>query len=398
MNLRACVEYLAELTRQRPSHADHWNQLGLAQAQFGQLEHAVASFDRAIDVNPNYVEARISRCFAEVELGHSARGFREFRRLLANSPDEFNTIFPLGIFCMRFGWADTGAAQLVRAERMRPNVPFVLACSAAAQAELGNETGAQQRIARALGVVKDLELEDLFGGLAANLEDLNFYRKWRNPLLQSLAIIAADLDRASGRSEAAQDTLFHANARFPGQADLMMATGHHLLGAGEAENAQRWLTAAILMDDHCHRAYYKLAFLHMATGNAALSRRSLEAAVSLRPLFPDYRYQLGVMLLDEGHIDNAIAQLERVRLLHPTYGHCALHLAAAYLEKRSPAQALDAISAPAVRGWTEALLLAANAHIQRGDRSSASECLQEVLEREPDHDEAYELLASVATV
>lgn len=397
MNLRACVEYLEELTQQTPSHADCWNQLGLLQAQVGQLGDAVASFDRAVGINPGYVEARISRCFAEVELGHSARGFRELRRLLTTNPDDFNAILPLGIFCMRFGWKDAGAAQLLRAERMRPNVPYVLAYSAAAQLEIGNVSGAEQRIGRALKIVRDLKFEDMFAGLPANLTDLKFYGKWRNPLLQSLATISANVDRANGFPDVAMETLIHANARYPGHADLMLAAGRHLLGMDNLESAQRWLTAAILMDDYCHQGYYELSFLHKAVGNADRSRQALEAAVSLRPLFPDYRYQLGVTLLDLEDIDGAIEQLERVRLLHPTFGHCSLHLAAAYLEKQSPAQALDALSTPAVRGWTEALILAAHAHIDCEDRQRASECLQEVLDREPNHDEARELMVSAST-
>ena len=398
MNLRACIEYLEEVTQRRPSHADCWNQLGLVQAQTGRLEEAVANFDRAVGINPGYLEARISRCFAEIELGHSARGFRELRRLLTSNPDDFNAILPLGVFCMRFGWKDVGAAQLVRAEKMRPNVPYVLAYSAAAQREIGNASGADQRTEQALKVVRDSELEDLFSNFRANLADLDFYGKWRNPLLQSLSTIAADVDRANGRPDAALVTLVNANARWPGHPDLMLAVGRHLQGMEDLENAGRWLTAAILMDDYCHQAYYELSFLHRAAGDVARSRQALEAAVSLRPLYPDYRYQLGVTLLDLEDVDGAIEQLERVRLLHPTYGHCSLHLAAAYLEKRSPAQALDALSTPAVRGWTEALVLAAQAHIDCGDRRRASDCLEEVLEREPNHDEARELMARANTV
>ena len=76
-----CIERLEELVASRPNHPDVWNDLGLLRSHAGRREDALDALDRALQLNPSFDEARITRCFVLGDLGQVAEGFQELRDL-----------------------------------------------------------------------------------------------------------------------------------------------------------------------------------------------------------------------------------------------------------------------------------------------------------------------------
>lgn len=74
------VHLLEEVTAGGHAFADAHQLLGVALALLGQNERALAEFDRALELNPRYLEALIHRGLVLNELGRSAEADESFRR------------------------------------------------------------------------------------------------------------------------------------------------------------------------------------------------------------------------------------------------------------------------------------------------------------------------------
>ena len=68
----AALADLQEVARRQPFFADVQNLIGLCLALLGRPEEAVGAFDRAVQINPRYVEAHVNRAITLNELGRYA--------------------------------------------------------------------------------------------------------------------------------------------------------------------------------------------------------------------------------------------------------------------------------------------------------------------------------------
>jgi tetratricopeptide (TPR) repeat protein len=84
------IRELEEAIALAPDFADLHNLLGLALGLTGERERAVASFQRALQVNPNYVEARMNLAIVYNDLGRYDEALREFRTERPRDPDHGN--------------------------------------------------------------------------------------------------------------------------------------------------------------------------------------------------------------------------------------------------------------------------------------------------------------------
>lgn len=75
----AAVHLLSELVRHGDAFADAHNLLGLALAMVGRREDALAEFDRALALNPRYVDAHLNRAVTLNELGRTDEAAQEFQ-------------------------------------------------------------------------------------------------------------------------------------------------------------------------------------------------------------------------------------------------------------------------------------------------------------------------------
>jgi tetratricopeptide (TPR) repeat protein len=72
------LTHLREVTRRQPDYADIHNLVGLCLGLMGATEEALASFERAVQLNPRYVEALVNRALTLNELGRYEEGRASF--------------------------------------------------------------------------------------------------------------------------------------------------------------------------------------------------------------------------------------------------------------------------------------------------------------------------------
>ena len=176
---------------------------------------------------------------------------------------------------------------------------------------------------------------------------------------------------------------------------MMIHMGRVLVAREKRSEATDWFVGAIYVDELCHRGYAELSFLHAENAELQHATELLRQAVTLRPLFPDYRYYLGTLLMDMQHVDQAITELQRVLTINPEYGHAALHLAAAHIDRDSIDKALDLLAGGSWANWPEALVLAAEAHLKREQTSTARRLFEQALVIDESNIEAQEGLRAL---
>ncbi len=394
MKLQAYLERLKQLDSAAAGYADTFNKLGLVLFQMKEFPDALDALEEALEINPQYIEAGVNRAFTLGEIGKSAEGFRVLRQMHARSPDDFNTVLPLGIFCLRHGWKEEGLALLLRAERMRPSVPYVIAYAAAAHLELGDDGAACERTAKARGFVDNLASRHR-GDDGKPFPDLDAYRRWENPFVRKLHMLLAQFSLESEDLEGAEGELMAVLSVFPGYVPAMVEMGKLALARSRNDEAFEWFTQSLAIDESCHEARCELAFLHAAGGDLEKAVCDLRAAVALRPLFPDYRYNLGMLLMAVGKKDEATGELKKALLLEPSYGHVSLHLAIAHLEGGNTEEAIAVLESSTCQDWPEALVVAAEALLKSGRRQEAVEAARSAVAVDRSNTDALKLLESM---
>ncbi|MCZ6795643.1 MAG: tetratricopeptide repeat protein [Planctomycetota bacterium] len=394
-HLEDCLQFLREQTERQPDCAPTWSHLGLVLFDAGRVDEALEALDRALAIHPYYREAVITRCFALSELGRSHDGFNGFKVLHASIPDNFETSLALGVYCMRHGWTRAGLAQILRAEMMRPGLPFVLSYAAAAFEELGDDGAADDRRRRSSQAMKRLRAGPRSWDAVLKAAREAFYGQWQNPALARVPVVEATVLREAGKSGEAEDSLLDANLRFPGHPELMVELGKFLLAREHSAEATKWFSGAVCMDETQYQAFYELGFLHADNRNLNLAAKALNHAVALRPLFPDYRYHLASVLLDRGRSNEALEEFRRILTLDPGDGYAAVQLASIHIERQEWEKAVDLLRSGPFESWPEALVLQAQAHRDLGHRAKARVCLERALATDETNSEARELLSAV---
>ena len=391
MEAAVYADNLLETAKTKADSPSAWKSAGLALLYCGRHREAYEAFERTLALDSQSRDAAIARCFALAEIEGPDGGFRAFSNLRTQ---DFSVIFPLGVYCMRHEWHDTGVEQLLRAEELEPYVPYVVIATACALNAVGETNEAKRRFKKARQLLQGLGLglpfpDEEDGG------DPSSFHGWESPFVATAQAILAFCAVAEGKVDDAEQALQEANARYPGHAQLVVAMGRILSAQGRSDEARRWFSAAVSISKMAHAAYYELSFQHLEKGDLELASEALRTAISLHPLSADYRYTLGTLLRDLGNGDEAIEQFRRAVALDPHYSYAVHDLASAYLDRNEPGEALAVLTEVGGVDSAETVILAAEAHVRVGDRVEAERLLEAVLEVEPSNNEAREALEAL---
>lgn len=397
MKIDSYMKHLEDLTKTKTHYADVYNNYGLVLAHLEKNAEALEAFGKALEINPHYVEARVSRCFITADQGRVTQGFRDFKRLHVRSPHDMRVLLSLGIFCMRYGWKESGLPQIMRAAKMSPGVPFLQAYAAAALLDAGDEDGSRTRLEKAVAGCREAGIELETQGKADAFPNLEVYRRWDNPYTSwRVRLLFANFLAERGDIERARAEFLSIHSTFPGHVEAMLGLGQVAQAQNRSDEAATWFLRAATVDSDSHKAMIDLAFILAEKGDMEKALGRLQKAVALRPLFPDYRYHLGLLLLDLGRADEAVMEFKRSLTMNPQYGIASIHLARAHLEKGNAEDALKALTQGFCDDWPETLMIAAQAYSKLGRKEEAVRSLEKALTIDPSHTEAKELLKSLS--
>lgn len=369
MELEAYVAYLSELKTSKKEYADVYNNLSIVLSYSKRHEQALEAANKALKVNPHYVDASVNRSFALSEIGKGEEGFRSFTQLHARSPNDVSVMLPLGIFCMKQGWRKSALDQMRRTMELRPNIPYIMAWTAAAMIETGDVKPGHALLDKAQESYESSGLRSLTQGTDDSFPNLDMFRQWRNPHIDiTLHLLLGSFYAQKEEMDNAEKEFLCVHNNFPGNTDAMVGLARVAKSRGLSDDAEALLAKAIALDTNAHRANIDLGQIHMDRQAFTNAIEEFQSAVALRPMFPDYRYHLGSLLLKLGRTKEAISEFERAVSINPRYGMASFHLARACMDNGEAARALSILESGSCSDWPEVKVLAAKARMEARGR------------------------------
>lgn len=104
-----------------------WYDLALTQQKRGNLDDSLISYDKAIAIRPEFLEAWYNRGMLAMDLGKDEEALRSFREILRFSPQSADAANAMAVLYFRQGKYDAGSQALTEAGRINTANPRVMA-------------------------------------------------------------------------------------------------------------------------------------------------------------------------------------------------------------------------------------------------------------------------------
>ncbi|MGO9969651.1 MAG: tetratricopeptide repeat protein [Bryobacteraceae bacterium] len=308
------VEWIGQAIRIKEANPFYHYTLGNALRAQGRTADAVAHYQRALVLRPDYAEAHNNLGLILNEQGKREEAVAHYECALAIRPDYANAHSNLGTALAAQGRIADATTHLERALVLDPN-------HANAHNNLGLALAAQGRIADAIAHYER--------ALALNPRHANAHN---------------NLGLALGAQGRAADAIAHFERALvlnPGYPDPHSNLGLALAAQGRIADAIAHYERALVLNPRHVNAHNNLATALIAQGRTADAIARLERALVLNPGHADLHNNLGVALIAQGRIREAIAQYERVLVLRPDDANAHSNLGTALAEQGSIADAMS---------------------------------------------------------
>ena len=241
-----------------PNYAETHNNLGMALFQKGQLDDAVARYQKALKINPNYVEAHNNLGVTLVQKGQLDDAVAHYEKALGINPNYAQAHYNLGRALFQKGQLDDAVAHYEKALRINPNY-------AQAHYDLGNALFEKGQLDEAVvHYHKAIEINPSYPEAHNNLG---------NVLVQK-----GHLDEAIAQFQEAVEIK-------PNYPEARNNLGNALVQKGQLDSA----------------------VVHY------------QKALEINPDNPETHYNLGSALVQKGQLDSAIMQFREVLRLKPDF-------------------------------------------------------------------------------
>ncbi len=344
--------------------------LGLCYRAMGKLDETIARYRRALELQPDYVEALCSLGNALEEQGDRDEAEACYRRALDREPNHTPSLNNLGITLKRQGKLDEAVVCYRLVVQLKPDFT-------AAHNNLGNVLKEQGQIDEAVACYqRALQVQpdsvDAYNGLAVIL------------LMQ-------------GKLDEAVAYYRHALELKPD-----FAKGHNNLG--NALKAQDQLEAAEASYRRALELNPNFAEAHTNLGNVLQAQGTLDAAVAshrqaleLKPDFAEAHSNLGTALKEQRKLDEAVACYRQALALNPSFAEAHSNFGCA-LSDLGRLEEAEACHLEAIR--VDPRYVGAHSNLgvtlkRQGKLDEALACLEHAFEIDPDVLDAHHLRAEI---
>ena len=346
------------------------NNLGNALLQKGNVEEAIAHFQKALEINPNYTIAHNNLGNALIRKGSVDEAIAHYQRALQITPDSAEAHNNLGGALLQKGNVDEAIAHYQKALQINPDYAGAHNNLGNALLQRGSVDEAIAHYQRALQIAPDYaEAHNNLGGA----------------LLQK------------GKVDEAITHFQKALQINPDYAEAHYNLGNALLPKGSVDEAIVHFQRALQIKPDYAEAHNNL-------GNALLKRGSVDEAIAhyqkalqINPDNAEAHNNLGNALLQKGKVDEAIAHYQKALQLTPDNAEAHNNLGNALLQmgKLDEAIAHFQKALQIKPDYAEAHINLGNVLIRKGSVDEAIAHYQKALQINPDYAEAMNNLACV---
>ena len=136
--------------------AEAYHNRGVAHAELGRYAEAIAEYDEAIRLRPDYAKAYFGRGNARARLGRHAEAIADYDEAIRLQPDLAEAYYNRGLAYASLGWYEEAIADYDEAIRQRPDYAEAYNNRGVAHAELGRYAEAIAEYDEAIRLRPDL--------------------------------------------------------------------------------------------------------------------------------------------------------------------------------------------------------------------------------------------------
>jgi tetratricopeptide (TPR) repeat protein len=307
------LDALGGVIESAPGYPDLRYRQGRLLTEMNRLHEAVASYDAALGLNPDYVHAALARGVCLLALNRPDRAERSLAHAAALRPEYADVAFYHGVSLSRMGKLREGLEPLERALEINPGFWRAHFVAGQIHASLGDLERGFRSLDRALAHHRP-ESRDGLPGTG---------------------------DENGSRSASASHRLAAAVAAHPDYADLHLELGLALLEDGDVNGARRAFQGAIAVNPGYATAHYHLGMLEIRGGKPAAAFPHWTRALDGQSERADLYRLMGDSRLAAGDSEGAGRAYERALDPNPAYLGALLGLGKVRLAQRRNKEARE---------------------------------------------------------
>jgi tetratricopeptide (TPR) repeat protein len=119
--LPEAIAHYEQALRLNPDYAEAHNDLGIALAKAGKIDDAIAHYEQALRIKPNDAKAHYNLGIALAQTGKTEEAIAHYEQVLRVKPDDAKAHYNLGTALTRVGKMSEAIAQYEQALRLNPN-------------------------------------------------------------------------------------------------------------------------------------------------------------------------------------------------------------------------------------------------------------------------------------
>lgn len=358
----------AALRRIEPREARWWHLAAGIHAGFGRADEARPLWERAIELAPDYLPARIRLGDSLLKSNQAAAAVQVYEAALAVSPRQPYAL--LGLARSRVNARDwTGArTHLQAALAAEPGFVGALSLLVTVEEKLGDQAAAR----RLRSEIGGREFTDIPDPWAEELTD-DCYDAYRLSVAAAVARHRGDPARSRALLERAVDLA-------PAAGTYRRQLGQLLLHLQDYSPARRHLEKAVAIAPTDTDAWLQLVEVFTALQMPAEAERTLGAGLAANPGSAALYYAAGRRLSAAGRLGEAAAAFSRAKQLRPSEANAYVDLAGVYFQLGRIEAGIAELEAALVvqPGHALAMQILARHAINTGDEAAARRWLAQL--------------------
>ncbi len=284
----------------KPDYAEAHNNLGNALLQKGSVNEAMVHYQKALQIQPDYADAHYNLGNALLQRGAVAEAIVHFQKALQIQPDYAKAHNNLGNALLQKGAVDEAIAHYQKALQIQPDYADAHYNLGYALVQKGKVDEAISHFQRALQIKPDF---------AEAHYDLGY------ALVQK------------GKVDEAISHFQRALQIKPDYAEAHINLGSALLKKGKVDEAISHYQKALQIKPDFAEAHYNLGYALVQKGKADEAISHFQRALQIKPDYAEAHYNLGTALLKKGNVDEAITCFQKALHIKPDYAEAQNTLA-----------------------------------------------------------------------